>query len=289
MSNYSIINNSHSYRNNTPKSNRKSNYSKNDDKLSNDGSFSYSKIFPNSQLIDKNKNNINGILLTSIFSLPKINNSNKEYNNYSSRRNLSPKKNIINLKKQNIFSSIDTKKIRKIINENSISNNNSPINTETYKTERKNNENKNLNLNNNINKDNDNKKYSKLESFLKKKFYCDFDENIKQHNKIFTKDKSLNNKIIHMKKINNFWIGLCNYMNPIFSIERFKLKKILNNSKKKINEKKGDYSLPRMKTNLPKVYTNNMLSNYRYNKKIKEEKEFYKKLIDSQKEYEFYN
>ena len=45
MSNYSIINNSHSYRNNTPKSNRKSNYSKNDDKLSNDVSFSYSKIF----------------------------------------------------------------------------------------------------------------------------------------------------------------------------------------------------------------------------------------------------
>jgi hypothetical protein len=43
-----------------------------------------------------------------------------------------------------------------------------------------------------------------------------------------------------------------------------------------------------MKTNLPKVYTNNMLSNYRYNKKIKEEKEFYKKLIDSQKENEFY-
>ena len=41
-----------------------------------------------------------------------------------------------------------------------------------------------------------------------------------------------------MKKINNFWIGLCNYMNPIFSIERFKLKKILNNSKKKLMKKK---------------------------------------------------
>ena len=90
-----------------------------------------------------------------------------------------------------------------------------------------------------------------------------------------------------MKKISSFWNGLCNYMNPIFSTERYKMSKDLNKRNSNLTQNlKENHSL-KEKSKLPRIYTNSMVSNYLYNKRKLEEKQFYNK-INSKKEYEFY-
>ena len=73
-------------------------------------------------------------------------------------------------------------------------------------------------------KKNDQQSLSILNS-LKNKFYYDIEQQIKNHKQILAKDEELNQKLICIKKISTFWNSLCNYMNPIFNIEKFQLKK----------------------------------------------------------------
>ena len=262
----------------TPKSNKYSNnnISKIKDDKSNNISLSYSNILPYSY---KKNNKINNnekkeVLLTSIFTLPKINSSDS-FNEIS----YSPKKkNIINHIKNSMFISYEKS--------NKTRNNNNLIINEYNSIQNE------PNISSHKKKKNDQQSLSILNS-LKNKFYSDIEQQIKNHKQILAKDEELNQKLICIKKISTFWNSLCNYMNPIFNIEKFQLKKknlekennILH-SKDKSNSQNIDNFSPKKNFKLPKIYTNSMLSNLRYNKKKLEERKFKEKSLH--KEFEFY-
>ena len=265
----------------TPKSNKLSNnnISKIIDDKSNNISFSYSHILPYS-FKKNNKSNNNErkeVLLTSIFTLPTISSSDSLNDNIHSPK----KKDLINYKKNSMFISYEkSNKVKK--NNNSILNDYTSIQTEP-------------NISSNKIKNNDQQSLSIINS-LKNKFYCDIEQQIKNHKQILAKDKELNQKLIYIKKISTFWNSLCNYMTPIFSIEKYQLKK---NVEQKINNKthskdtSKSQNIDNFSSNknvyigkLPKIYTNSMLSNLRYNKKKLEERKFIEKL--QQKEFDFY-
>ena len=186
----------------TPKTNKLSNnnISKIIDDKSNNISFSYSHILPYSFRKSNKINNNNEkkeVLLTSIFTLPKINSSDSLNENMYSPK----KKNLINYKKNSMFISYENSK--KVNNSNnSILNDYTSIQTEPKISFHK-------------IKNNDQQSLSIINS-LKNKFYSDIDQQIKNHKQILAKDKELNQKLIYIKKISTFWNSLCNYMNPIF-------------------------------------------------------------------------
>ena len=194
----------------TPKSNKYSNnnISKIKDDKSNNISLSYSNILHYSY---KKNNKINNnekkeVLLTSIFTLPKINSSDS-FNEIS----YSPKKkNIINHIKNSMFISYEKS--------NKTRNNNNLIINEYNSIQNE------PNISSHKKKKNDQQSLSILNS-LKNKFYYDIEQQIKNHKQILAKDEELNQKLICIKKISTFWNSLCNYMNPIFNIEKFQLKK----------------------------------------------------------------
>lgn len=84
-----------------------------------------------------------------------------------------------------------------------------------------------------------NNQKTNLQHYMKDKFYVDTEVKMNKKLKdiVFNHDHSLKNKIIEMNKIGDFWGGIVDYCNPVFSIRRFEyLKKKLNKKKiKKIN------------------------------------------------------
>ena len=264
----------------TPKTNKLSNnnISKIIDDKSNNISFSYSHILPYSFRKSNKINNNNEkkeVLLTSIFTLPKINSSDSLNENMYSPK----KKKLINYKKNSMFISYE--------NSNKVNNSNNSILNEytSIQTEPK--------ISFHKIKNNDQQSLSIINS-LKNKFYSDIDQQIKNHKQILAKDKELNQKLIYIKKISTFWNSLCNYMNPIFNIEKFQLKKnIEHNNQIYIKDKSISQNIDNFALNkntnrrkLPRIYTNSMISNLRNNKKKLEERKFNEKLL--KKEFDFY-
>ena len=119
----------------------------------------------------------------------------------------------------------------------------------------------------------------------------------------FTIDHSLKDKIIEMNKIGDFWGGILNYCNPIFTIKRYKyitdeLRKYKdknnnnnNNDYGVVNElKKKDKNISELKRNARPIkssnlYTLNSLSSSKHRNKLKIKKEFLEKYNDFQQYY----
>ena len=119
--------------------------------------------------------------------------------------------------------------------------------------------------------------------------------NKKLKDTVFNHDHSLKDKIIEMNKIGEFWGGIVDYCNPVFSIKRFGyLKKRLN--KNKIHKKTQSNevllgSLSGSKNNIKneikrmRLFTINSYFDYRHKKKLETKKEFFEKNNDSLQYY----
>ena len=145
--------------------------------------------------------------------------------------------------------------------------------------------------------------FSALENCLKDKFYVDTEARLKKkiNDQDFTIDHSLKDKIIEMNKIGDFWGGILNYCNPIFTIKRYKYitdelrkykdKNNNNNNYGVVNElKKKDKNISELKRNARPIkssnlYTLNSLSSSKHRNKLKIKKEFLEKYNDFQQYY----
>lgn len=146
-------------------------------------------------------------------------------------------------------------------------------------------------------KKNENGELKKLKHFMKDRFYIDTENkmNKKLKDKVFSHDHSLRDKIIEMNQIGEFWGGIIDYCNPVFSIKRFGyLKKKLNQIKNKRNNSEGTKNFELLsekqkvnKNNLRsmRLFTINSYLEYKHQKKLETKKEFYEKYNDSSKYY----
>ena len=217
----------------------------------------------------------NDVLLTSIFQLPIINNSKKNLSLKTERRY--EKSNTTNNTKSLFHTETNYE------NKNVLNNNNKEINIEKKKLD--NNEENELNINKTLNNKSKKKLIpSKLETHLKDKFYIDVENKIHLHlkNKKFIEDQMLHNRIVHMKKFSAFWKSIADYINPILSIEKFKINKLL--SGQPIKEEKKQKVIK----HIPKLYTSVLLSNKKHKEKKEREKLLIANLIETQKSYDFY-
>ena len=217
----------------------------------------------------------NDVLLTSIFQLPIINNSKKNLSLKTERRY--EKSNTTNNTKS-LFHTETNYEYKNVLN-----NNNKEINNEEIKLD--NNEQSEFNINKNL-KNKSKKKLipSKLETYLKDKFYIDVENKIHLHlkNKKFIEDQMLHNRIIHMKKFSAFWKSIADYINPILSIQKFKYNKLLKGEPIKEDKKE------KVIKHIPKLYTNILLTNKIHKEKIERNKLLLSNLIEIQKSYDFY-
>ena len=102
-----------------------------------------------------------------------------------------------------------------------------------------------------------------FDNHFKDKFYEDTKTYLttRQSYKLMFEDYLLKNRVIHMKQVIAFWKSLCEYSNPLFSMQKFN--QLKRNEK---NEKKLDcyfYSIGGNNTKtqsvkLPKLYTNTL-------------------------------
>ena len=132
---------------------------------------------------------------------------------------------------------------------------------------------------------------------MKDRFYIDTENkmNKKLKDKVFRHDHSLRDKIIEMNQIGEFWGGIIDYCNPVFSIKRFGyLKKKLNQNKNERNNSEGTKKFELLsekqkdnKNNLRsmRLFTINSYLEYKHQKKLETKKEFYEKYNDSSKYY----
>jgi hypothetical protein len=244
----------------------------------NNDSITLSKILSN-RYTNLSRNPItlrnNDVLLTSIFQLPIINNNKKNPSLKTERRY--EKSNITNNTKS-LFQNYTNNE-----NKYTLSNNNKEINNEEIKLD--NNEQSEFNINKNL-KNKSKKKLipSKLETYLKDKFYIDVENKINLHlkNKKYIEDIMLHNRIVHMKKFSAFWRSIADYINPILSIEKFKLKKFL--SGEPIKEEKKTKVIK----HVPKLYTSIVLNDKMHKEKKERDKLYIENLIETQKSYDFY-
>ncbi len=244
----------------------------------NNDSITLSKILSN-RYTNLSRNPItlrnNDVLLTSIFQLPIINNSKKNLSLKTERRY--EKSNTTNNTKS-LFHTETNYEYKNVLN-----NNNKEINIEKKKLD--NNEENELNINKTLNNKSKKKLIpSKLETHLKDKFYIDVENKIHLHlkNKKFIEDQMLHNRIVHMKKFSAFWKSIADYINPILSIEKFKLKKFL--SGEPIKEEKKTKVIK----HVPKLYTSIVLNDKMHKEKKERDKLYIENLIETQKSYDFY-
>ena len=117
-----------------------------------------------------------------------------------------------------------------------------------------------------------------LDNYLKEKLYSDIE---KKYEIIYKKknleDKRLINRFIHMHQVLTFWEGVCNYVHPIISIQKFQLNKNTTPNKNKKNEDNKGLNSERL-IPLSKLLTNDKIWEKRHKEKIKKEIEFYQKL-----------
>ncbi len=117
-----------------------------------------------------------------------------------------------------------------------------------------------------------------LDNYLKEKLYSDIE---KKYEIIYKKknleDKRLINRFIHMHQVLTFWEGVCNYVHPIISNQKYQLNKNTTPNKNKKNEDNKGLNSERL-IPLPKLLTNDKIWEKRHKEKIKKEIEFYQKL-----------
>lgn len=153
-------------------------------------------------------------------------------------------------------------------------------------------------LNLNDSKKSENSELKKLKHHMKDRFYMDTEAkmNKKLKDKVFSHDHSLKDKIIEMNQIGEFWGGVIDYCNPVFTIKKFGyLKKKYNQNKKKRENssegrKKFEIVSAKKKDNKNviksmRLFTINSYLDYKRQKKLETRKEFLEKYNDSLKYY----
>jgi len=148
--------------------------------------------------------------------------------------------------------------------------------------------------------------FSDLENCLKDKFYVDTEARLRKkiNDQDFTIDHSLKDKIIEMNKIGDFWGGILNYCNPLFTIKKYKYITDELRKKKAMNKKNNNYNdyeignelmkknndISEIKKNArqiksPNLYTLNSLSSSKHRNKLKIKQEFLEKYNNFQQYY----
>ena len=227
-----------------------------DNKLNN-FSTSISNILSKSNSINYfNQNKNRNVLLTSVFNLPKLDTNEDINDSFHKINNLIPLQNKNNLKKDN----------------NSKIGINSSLKTQQYISVYKNNKIDNQSL--------------KISSLLKNKFYIDSEKKFAKYNKEKNETKD---KIIHIKKVTKFWKNLFDYLNPLFEVEKYELKKKLykrnNKSSRNIILKENNL-ISKLSSNSPRIYSNSMLSNLIHNQQKIKKKIF--EINQSKNEFDLY-
>ena len=147
-------------------------------------------------------------------------------------------------------------------------------------------------------KKNENYQLTKLQNYMKDRFYMDTEAKMSKKLKdtVFNHDRSLKDKIIEMNKIGEFWGGIVDYCNPVFSIKRFGYlkKKLDKNKKDRNNNSEGTNSSVNIsgskKSNKNEIksmrlFTINSYLDYKRQKKMETRKEFFEKYNNSLKYY----
>ena len=238
----------------------------------NNDSLIYSKILTKR---DNIRNPIslrnNDVLLTSIFQLPLINKNKKNPSLKTERRYEKNDSNDNSENRQSLFKDYNNFKSNQIKKQEKEKDNPNQTDLDIIKPNRRKHKKDKISL--------------KIETQLKDKFYIDVENKILLHlkDKKLIQDETLNNRMIHMKKISSFWKSVADYINPILQIEKFKLKK-LNNGQLIDFENNNKKHLK----HIPKIYTSVILSDKLHKQKIQKEKLYLEKLIETQKSYDFY-
>jgi len=262
--------------------------------ISNNSQYQTSNITPNKSKIKLTKhimkNDIINNVCSNFYEKSSQTNSNNNSNKYETSNNIS--KQIENKNKNNsINSNIYLTSVFKLPEIKSRNYNQSfifPNNKSLIKSYEKNLP-LNLENNSNIKSINLNKSHNKignLESYMKEKFYQDVEKNTKMKlkKKNWFSESETQDHIIHMKKVVNFWNGLCDYTIPKFSVEKFKqIKNELQNKNNKNNKNVIKIKKEEEKK-YPILFTNSIVNNLNHKKKIYNENLFYKEIKN---EFEF--
>lgn len=114
----------------------------------------------------------------------------------------------------------------------------------------------------------------KLINFFKDKFYEEIENSINhqlKRKKMFD-DELIQKRVIHMKQIMGFWKSVCDYTNPILSVNKFK-----NSSA--VMRTKNDYKInSKVNKTIPVLYTNSKMYDKNHFQRKHEEVKFYNKL-----------
>jgi hypothetical protein len=95
-------------------------------------------------------------------------------------------------------------------------------------------------------------------------------------------DYLLKNRVIHMKQVMSFWKSLCEYSNPLFSMQKFNQLKRKDRNEKRLDcyfYSIGSNSTKTQAVKLPKLYTNTFAQKMNHKRRKDNEKEFYTKNI----------
>ena len=116
----------------------------------------------------------------------------------------------------------------------------------------------------------------KLNNYFKDKFYEEIENSINhqlKRRKMFD-DELIQKRVIHMKQIMGFWKSVCDYTNPILSVNKFK-----NSST--VMRTKNDYKITnssKVNKTIPVLYTNSKMYDKIHFHRKHEEVMFYNKL-----------
>ena len=116
----------------------------------------------------------------------------------------------------------------------------------------------------------------KLNNYFKDIFYEDIENSINhqlKRRKMFD-DELIQKRVIHMKQIMGFWKSVCDYTNPILSVNKFK-----NSST--VMRTKNDYKITnssKVNKTIPVLYTNSKMYDKIHFQRKHEEVMFYNKL-----------
>ena len=116
----------------------------------------------------------------------------------------------------------------------------------------------------------------KLNNYFKDKFYEDIENSINhqlKRRKMFD-DELIQKRVIHMKQIMGFWKSVCDYTNPILSVNKF-------NNSSAVMRTKNDYKITnsrKVNKTIPVLYTNSKMYDKIHFQRKHEEVMFYNKL-----------
>ena len=236
--------------------------------------LSTESIKTNSKLLTRNPLNHpnHKILLTSIYDLPLLNKTKKNAQPSKSERSEDKIKIVKKYKVNSLLKTFQNNQLKNNKNESFNGKNHNKTELNSPEKEEKEYKKKDLTT-------------SKIETLLKDKYYIDVENRLSSNfrSRKFM-DEMLRDRLVHLKKISTFWKGVADYVNPIISIEKFKVHKIKNGFPIETEEKK-----PNIKKYVPKLYTGDVISKMIHENKKQREKILLQKLIEEKKDYNFYN